>query len=43
MKIHKKITILLAMAFLGFNLYGQENGFTFRPFFGGGGATAMFS
>jgi hypothetical protein len=38
----KKMTVLLIMAFIGFNLNAQENGWTFRPFFGGGGGTATF-
>jgi hypothetical protein len=38
----KKLTVLLVFAFIGMNLSAQENGWTFQPFFGGGGGTATF-
>ena len=43
MSICKKMDVLLVFAFIGINLYAQENGFTYKPLFGGGGATAMFA
>jgi hypothetical protein len=39
----KKVPILLILAFIGINLNSQENDFIFKPFFGGGGATATFA
>ena len=39
----KKLTFLIFIAFLGVSLNAQEDGFTFRPFFGGGGGTAVFT
>ena len=42
MSVVKKLVILAAIAFVGTNLNAQESGFTFRPFFGGGGWTAVF-
>ena len=38
----KKLVICAVFAFIGINLHGKENGFTLRPFFGGGGGTAVF-
>ena len=43
MCFRKKLLILIVFGFIALNLYGQENGFTFRPFFGGGGGTGVFS
>jgi hypothetical protein len=43
MAIRKKIVVFLFFAFIGINLYAQQNGFTYKPLFGGGGATAMFA
>jgi hypothetical protein len=43
MSIGKKIVTMLVFAFIGINLYAQQNGFTYKPLFGGGGATAMFA
>jgi len=37
MNVGKKVFVLLILTFLGLNLYAQENGFTLKPFFGGGG------
>jgi len=42
MTLYKKITVLMILAFIGINLNAQENGWTFKPFFGGGGGTATF-
>jgi hypothetical protein len=39
----KTIILFLVFAFIGLNLNAQENGFTFRPFFGGGGFSGMFT
>ena len=37
----KKIVFILVFVIIGLNLSAQENGFTFRPFFGGGGFSGM--
>jgi hypothetical protein len=37
----KKIILVIFFVLIGLNLSAQENGFTFRPFFGGGGFTGM--
>jgi hypothetical protein len=42
MNTGKKLTAFLFITFFGTNLFGQENGFTLKPLFGGGGATAVF-
>jgi hypothetical protein len=42
MNTEKKIAAFLFIAFIGMNLFGQENNFSFKPLFGGGGATAVF-
>ena len=39
----KKVFILMIFTFVGLNLYAQGNGFSYKPFFGGGGATAMLA
>jgi hypothetical protein len=39
----KKITVLLVITFAGMNLFAQENGFTFKSLFGGGGGTGTFT
>jgi len=41
MSVGKKLIILLVFAFFGLNLYAQENGWTLRPFFGGGGVSGI--
>ena len=38
----KKMAFILFISFVGMNLNAQESGFTLRPFFGGGGGTAVF-
>jgi len=38
----KKISAFLVIAFIGMSLSANENGFTFKPLFGGGGGTAVF-
>jgi len=38
----KRIAFLLSIVLIGMNLNAQENRFTFRPFYGGGGGTAVF-
>ena len=43
MPLGKKVFVLMIFAFIGINLYAKENGFTYKPLFGGGGATAMFT
>jgi hypothetical protein len=35
----KKLAVLAVFAFIVMNLHGQGNGYTFRPFFSGGGTT----
>jgi len=42
MLIGKKMRALLIFAFIGINLYAQENGFTYKPLFGGGGGIDLF-
>ena len=42
MTTKKKMVFLLSIALMSMNLNAQESGFTFRPFFGGGGVTAVF-
>ena len=37
-----KWIIVAILAFIGMNLSANENGFTFKPLFGGGGGTAVF-
>jgi len=39
----KRVSVLLALAFVGVGLHAQEGGFTFRPLFSGGGPTAALS
>ena len=41
MPLGKKVFVLMIFAFIGINLFPQENGFTYKPLLGGGGATAM--
>jgi len=43
MLLGKKLFVPMIFTFVGLNLYAQGNGFTYKPFFGGGGATAMFA
>ena len=38
----KRLAILTVIGLVGMNLNAQESGFVFRPFFGGGGGTAVF-
>jgi len=38
----KKIAVFMVIAFIGMNLHAQENGFTFKPLFGGGGGIDLF-
>ena len=42
MSICKKIVVLLVFAFIGIGLYAQQNGFTYKPLFGGGGGIDLF-
>ncbi|MDR0474966.1 MAG: hypothetical protein LBH43_14990 [Treponema sp.] len=39
----KRITALVIFTFIGVNLFAEGNGFTFKPLFGGGGATAVLT
>ncbi|MCL2381264.1 MAG: hypothetical protein FWC64_06685 [Treponema sp.] len=39
----KKIVIVLIFAIAGMNISAQESGFTFRPFFGGGGFSGVIT
>ena len=39
----KKIVFIFVFVIIGLNLSANENGFTFRPFFGGGGFSGMFT
>ena len=41
MNVGKKLLVLLVFTFFGINLSAQENGFTFKPFFGGGGFSGV--
>jgi hypothetical protein len=38
-----KLSFFLVIAFIGMNLSAQENGFTLKPLFSGGGATGTFT
>jgi len=38
----KRFVLFMVIAFAGAGIYAQESGFTFRPFFGGGGGTVVF-
>jgi hypothetical protein len=38
----KKIAVFMVITFIGMHLYSQENGFIFKPLFGGGGVTFVF-
>jgi hypothetical protein len=49
MTIFRKVLILMVLGFVcagsftaNANIYAQDNGWTFKPFFGGGGGTATF-
>ncbi|GHU58384.1 hypothetical protein FACS189444_1940 [Spirochaetia bacterium] len=42
MTLGKKIVFLTVFVIIGTNLYAQESGLTFKPFFGGGGMTVVF-
>jgi hypothetical protein len=39
----KRLAAFLVIALIGMNLSAQENGFTFKPLFGGGGAKGTFT
>jgi len=43
MSFWKIAVVLPVFTLIGINLYAQQNGFIYKPLFGGGGAAAMFA